>query len=76
MDKFIKVIVNSISGVMLPKEVKEDKLTKNIYEALDKFDYFTMDMDKKNIRNDISVINRDFNKFKKEAESKAEAMAL
>nr|DAN21464.1 MAG TPA_asm: hypothetical protein [Bacteriophage sp.] len=72
MKKFIKEITKSMQGSLLPKRVSEEQIVKEINDSLKKLDYYGTDHDKKNMKEDVSSFNRDFNKATREAKIKFE----
>lgn len=72
MKKFIKAITKSMQGSLLPKRVSEEQIVKEINDSLKKLDYYGTDHDKKNMKEDVSSFNRDFNKATREAKIKFE----
>lgn len=72
MKKFIKEITKSMQGSFTPKKVSEEQIVKEINDSLKKLDFYGSKCDKKNMREDVSAFNRDFNKATKEAKNKFE----
>lgn len=72
MKKFIKAITKSMQGPLLPKKASEEQIVKEINDSLKKLDYYGTDHDKKNMKEDVSSFNRDFNKATREAKIKFE----
>lgn len=73
MKKFIKAITKSMKGSSLPKKASEEQIVKEINNSLKKLDYYGTDHDKKNMKEDVSSFNRDFNKATREAKIKFES---
>ena len=72
MKKFIKAITKSMQGSLLPKKASEEQIVKEINDSLKKLDYYGTDHDKKNMKEDVSSFNRDFNKATREVKIKFE----
>lgn len=72
MKKFIKEIINSMQGSFMPKKVSEDQIVKEINDSLKELEFYDSKCDKRNMRDDISALNRDFNKATEEAKVKFE----
>ena len=72
MKKFIKAITKYMQGSLLPKKASEEQIVKEINDSLKKLDYYGTDHDKKNMKEDVSSFNRDFNKATREAKIKFE----
>ena len=61
-----------MQGSLLPKKASEEQIVKEINDSLKKLDYYGTDHDKKNMKEDVSSFNRDFNKATREAKIKFE----
>lgn len=72
MKKFIKEITSSMQGSFMPKKVSEEQIVKEINDSLKKLDFYDSKCDKKNMREDVTALNRDFNKATREAKVKFE----
>lgn len=72
MNKFIKEITKSMQGSFLPKQVSGDQIVKEINDSLKELDFYGLECDKKNMREDVASLNRDFNKATREAKIKFE----
>lgn len=72
MKKFIKEITKSMQGSFMPKEASEEQIVKEINDSLKKLDFYGSAYDKKNMKEDISALNREFNRATKEAKIKFE----
>lgn len=72
MKKFITEIVEFMQGAFIPKDVREEQITKEINDSLRRLDFYGSEFDKKNMKKDVSSFNRDFNKATKEAKIKFE----
>lgn len=67
MMKFIKSITASMHGSFIPKKICKGQITKEIKDSLNELDYYGSAADKKNMREDMNSLNRDFNRANKEA---------
>lgn len=67
MKKFINAISKSMKGSFLPKSLGEERILKGINESLEKLDYYGLECDKRNMKGDISALNKDFNKATQKA---------
>lgn len=72
MKKFIKEITVFMQGSFMPKEVRKEQIVKEINKSLIQLDFYGSEFDKKNMKEDFSSFNRDFNKATKEAKIKFE----
>lgn len=61
-----------MQGSLLPKKASEEQIVKEINDSLKKLDYYGTDHDKKNMKEDVSSFNRDFNRATREAKIKFE----
>lgn len=74
MDKsFIKEVAKSMQGVFLPKEESQDVLVKDINDSLRELEFYGSSNDRKNMREDVTSLNRDINKALREAKIKFNA---
>lgn len=67
MKKFMKELVRSFRGVFLPKAESESSWVKDINESLKSLEYYGIEYDKKNMKEDFNSFNDDFKKSVKES---------
>jgi spore maturation protein CgeB len=70
--KLITNYTTYLRGVFLPKALKEDLFFKDIADSMKTLEYYGIEHDKENLRNDMRAICGDVAKSIKEAKNKVE----